>query len=78
MAQTPQRKLETNEKYLKQFDEIKIRVPSGYKKKIQDFAGEQGVNAFVIGLINEKMRESNCEEIPIGIKGTKKKETSEQ
>lgn len=79
MAQkTPQKKLETNEKYLKQFDEIKVRVPKGCKDKIQDLAGEQGVNAFIIGLINEKLEKMNCDTIPVGVKAIKKKETSEQ
>ena len=32
------RKLDTNDKYLKQLDDIKIRVPKGYKDVIKDLA----------------------------------------
>lgn len=75
MLAVSQKKLDVNDKYLKQLDDIKIRVPKGYKKVIQDFAkkmGHSGVNSFVISLINEKMREMNFEDkIPTGIKEVK-------
>lgn len=65
-------KKKTNEKYLQKLDDIKIRVPGGYRKVIQEFAknqGYNGVNPFVIDLINEKMQEKNYpESIPAGIK----------
>lgn len=57
MTRTPKRQLEYAKKYLKKFDEIKIRVPEGEKDKIRDHAAERGesVNAFIIRAINEAM-----------------------
>jgi hypothetical protein len=59
-------KLELNDKFLKQLDDIKIRVPKGYRKVIQEYAKENGlsVNELVIRLLNE-----HCGlDIPSGIK----------
>lgn len=68
-------KLATNDKYLQQLQDIKIRVPNGYRKVIQDFAvaaGYKNVNQLVISLINEKMEEKDYpERIPTGIREIK-------
>lgn len=77
MLAVPKKKLDTNDKYLQQLEDIKIRVPKGYRDIIKKFAIEQGynnVNQLVIGLINEKMEivEYN-ERIPNGIRDVKQK-----
>lgn len=81
MLAVPKKKLDTNDKYLKQLEDIKIRVPKGYRDIIKNFAkelGYDGVNPFVISLINEKMEEKNfSDRIPTGIKEIKGKETDE-
>jgi len=79
MLAVPKKKLDINDKYLKQLEDIKIRVPKGYRQIIKDFAkelGYDGVNPFVISLINEKMEEKNySDKIPTGIKEIKEKES---
>ena len=81
MLAVPKKKLDTNDKYLKQLEDINIRVPKGYRDIIKNFAkelGYDGVNPFVISLINEKMEEKNfSDRIPTGIKEIKGKETDE-
>lgn len=81
MLAVSKRKLDTNDKYLKQLEDIKIRVPKGYRQIIKDFAkelGYDGVNPFVINLINEKMDINNfANKIPTGIKEVKEKEIDE-
>ena len=60
MLAVSKKKLDTNDKYLQQLEDIKIRVPKGYRNVIKDFAVDQGyknVNQLVIGLINEKMEQ---------------------
>lgn len=75
MLAVSKKKLDTNDKYLKQLDDIKIRVPKGYKDVIKDFAIQQkykNVNQLVIGLINEKMEKVGYEQrIPSGIREAK-------
>lgn len=82
MLAVSKKKLDTNDKYLKQLEDIKIRVPVGYRDVIKDFAkelGYGGVNPFVISLINEKMEEKNYEnKIPTGIKEVKGKASNEE
>lgn len=79
MLAVPKKKLDINDKYLKQLEDIKIRVPKGYRQIIKDFAkelGYDGVNPFVISLINKKMEEKNySDKIPTGIKEIKEKES---
>ena len=81
MLAVPKKKLDTNDKYLKQLEDIKIRVPKGYRDIIKNFAkelGYDGVNPFVISLIYEKMEEKNfSDRIPTCIKEIKGKETDE-
>lgn len=81
MLAVPKKKLDINDKYLKQLEDIKIRVPKGYRQVIKDFAkelGYDGVNPFVISLINKKMEEKNyLDKIPTGIKEVKEKESEE-
>ena len=81
MVAVSQKKLDINDKYLKQLEDIKIRVPKGYREVIQNFAkemGYKGVNPFVISLINEKMEEQNySNKIPTGIKEINKEKESE-
>lgn len=70
------KKRASNEKYLQQLEDIKIRVPKGYREIIQDLAKNEGFNAvnpFVISLINKVLRSKNMNEIPTGIKETKEK-----
>ena len=71
------KKLDTNDKYLQQLDDIKLRVHKGYREIIKEFAIKQGynnVNQLVIGLINEKMESVNYSEyIPTGIRKIKEK-----
>lgn len=75
MVTVPKKKLDTNDKYLQQLEDIKIRVPKGYRDVIRKFAVEQkynNVNQLVIGLINEKMEEVGYEQrIPSGIREIK-------
>lgn len=82
MLAVSKKKLDTNEKYLKKLQDIKIRVPDGYRDIIQDFAkqlGYSGVNSFVIALINEKMeKEGFKDRIPTGIKEISKSKASEE
>ena len=81
MLAVSKKKLDANDKYLKQLEDIKIRVPMGYRDVIKNFAkelGYNGVNPFVISLINEKMEEKNYDnKIPTGIKEVKGKESAE-
>ena len=42
MLAVSKKKLDTNDKYLQQLEDIKIRVPKGYRNVIKDFAVDQG------------------------------------
>lgn len=81
MLAVSKKKLDTNDKYLQQLEDIKIRVPKGYRDIIKDFAVDQGyknVNQLVIGLINEKMEQIGYEQrIPTGIRDIKEKNVEE-
>ena len=69
-----EKKKVSNDRYLQQLEDIKIRVPKGYREVIQNLAKEEGfkgVNPFVIKLINDVLREKGQELIPTGIKETK-------
>lgn len=81
MLAVSKKKLDTNDKYLQQLEDIKIRVPKGYRDVIKEFAIEQGyknVNQLVIGLINERMENIGYEQrIPVGIRDIKEKESQE-
>lgn len=68
----------SNDKYLQQLEDIKIRVPKGYRQVIKDLAKEEGfdgVNPFVIKLVNDVLKDKGREEIPTGIKETKSQNT---
>lgn len=82
MATTSKKKLDINDKYLQQLDDIKIRVPKGYKEIIKDFAADQkykNVNQMVIGLINEKMEEVGYNNrIPTGVREVKNTVSQEE
>ena len=70
------KKKDSNNAYLKQLEDIKIRVPKGYREVIKNLAKEEGydgVNPFVINLVNEVLKEKGREEIPIGVKEIKAK-----
>ena len=77
MLAVSKKKLDTNDKYLQQLEDIKIRVPKGYRDIIKKFGMSQGyknVNQLVLGLINEKMEQVGYEErIPVGIREVKAK-----
>ena len=71
-----QKKLDSNEKYLQQLEDIKIRVPKGYREVIKNLAKEEGydgVNPFMVALVNRTLRENGKEEIPTGIREIKSK-----
>lgn len=82
MLAVSKKKLDTNDKYLQQLEDIKIRVPKGYRDVIKEFAVNQeykNVNQLVIGLINEKMEEVGYEQrIPVGVRDIKEKESHEE
>ena len=70
------KKRDSNNNYLKQLEDIKIRVPKGYRDVIKTLAKEEGydgVNPFIINLVNNILREEGREAIPSGIKETKSK-----
>ena len=76
MLALSEKKRDSNNNYLKQLEDIKIRVPKGYRDIIKDLTKEEGydgVNPFVIALVNSVLREKGREEIPSGIKETKSK-----
>ena len=76
MLALSEKKRDSNNNYLKQLEDIKIRVPKGYRDVIKNLANEEGydgVNPFVISLVNNVLREKGREEIPNGIKETKSK-----
>ena len=81
MLAVSKKKLDTNDKYLQQLEDIKIRVPKGYRDVIKKFAVDQGynnVNQLVIGLINEKMEKVEYEQrIPTGVRDIKEKTVQE-
>ena len=77
MLALSEKKRDSNNAYLKQLEDIKIRVPKGYRDVIKDLAKEEGydgVNPFVISLVNEVLKAKGREEIPTGIKETKQRE----
>lgn len=81
MLAVSKKKLDTNDKYLQQLEDIKIRVPKGYREIIKGFAIKQGyknVNQLVLSLINEKMEQVGYEErVPIGVREAKAKTTED-
>lgn len=71
---TKAEKLATNDKYLKQLDDIKIRVPKGYRNIIKNYASAQGisVNQLVIRAIQADAKEHGVElEVPSGMREIK-------
>lgn len=80
MLAVSKKKLDTNDKYLQQLEDIKLRVPKGYREVIQDLAkseGYKGVNPFIINLVNGVLKDRGMEEIPTGIKEIKTAEVEE-
>lgn len=70
-------KLATNQEYLKQLDDIKIRVPKGYRDVIRRYAESQGisVNQLVIRAIEaDAMAHGTKLEVPSGIRDLKKQD----
>ena len=70
------KKKDSNNAYLKQLEDIKIRVPKGYRDVIKELAKEEGydgVNPSVINLVNNVLKAKGKEEIPTGIKEIKQK-----
>lgn len=68
----------SNDRYLQQLEDIKIRVPKGYREVIQKLAQEEGfkgVNPFIIKLVNDVLQKKGRELIPTGIKESKAMET---
>lgn len=71
------KKKASNDKYLKQLEDIKIRVLKGYRKVIQDLAKEEqynGVNPFIISLVNDVLKSKGREEIPTGMREKQERE----
>lgn len=79
-GKTSEKKLEINQNYLNQLEDIKIRVPKGFREKIKRYAVSQGVsvNQLVIKLIQEDAERNNYElDIPTGMKELKKEKDIE-
>lgn len=80
MLAVSKKKLDTNDKYLQKLEDIKIRVPKGYRDIIKEFAKGQGknVNQLVIELINERMEQVGYKDrIPNGVREATEKSTQE-
>lgn len=76
IEKTPEKKLKTNQTYLNQLEDIKIRVPKGYRGKIQEYAKNQGlsVNQLVIRSIQLDAQENNYDlQLPTGMREIKQK-----
>ena len=76
---TKAEKLAINDKYLRQLDDIKIRVPKGYRQAIKDYAAKQGisVNQLVIRAVQADAAEhGESLDVPTGIKEYKKLENN--
>ncbi|MFA9423383.1 MAG: hypothetical protein ACERLG_07380 [Sedimentibacter sp.] len=61
----------TNDRYLEKLEDIKVRVPKGYRDTIKEYAKtkEMNTNQLVIYLINDAMKKDGLEtSIPFGIK----------
>ena len=73
-GKTAEKKLKTNQTYLNQLEDIKIRVPKGYRGKIQEYAKNQdlSVNQLVIRAIQLDAQENNYDlQLPTGIREVK-------
>lgn len=57
VTKTPKKQLEYAKKYLENFDEIKVRVPTGEKSKIKAHGDKHdgSMNAFINRAISETM-----------------------
>lgn len=78
---TPENKLKTNQVYLNKFDDIKIRVPKGYREKIHEYAKIQGisVNQLVIRALQADAKSNNFDlYVPSGMKELKQEGGQEQ
>lgn len=63
-------KRKANNNYLNKLDDIKVRVPKGYRDIINSYATSKGTttNQLIITLVNESMERDNFEgHIPTGI-----------
>lgn len=72
---TSEKKLATNQAYLNQLEDMKIRVPKGYREKIKEYAKYKGtsVNQLVIKLIQDDAKSNEYDlDIPSGMKEVKK------
>jgi len=71
---TPENKRVSNDRYLEKLEDIKIRVPKGYRKIIADYATykKTNTNQLVITLVNEAMQHDGINtQIPNGISSVK-------
>ena len=76
---TSEQKLATNQVYLNQLEDIKVRVPKGYRAEIQEYAKNQGisVNHLIIRAVQADAKANNDKmNVPNGMKEVKK-ETKE-
>ena len=74
-GKTAEKKLKTNQAYLNQLEDIKIRVPKGYRGKIQEYAKSQdlSVNQLVLRAIQLDAKENNYDlQLPTGMREVKK------
>ncbi len=71
---TSQTKLNTNREYMKKLDDIKLRVPKGYRQKIKDYCEKvrgSSMNQIIIDLLNADIQAhgvdlyipSGCQEV---------------
>lgn len=78
---TPENKLKTNQIYLNQLEDIKIRVPKGYRGKIQEYAKNQGlsVNQLVIRAVQADAKANNFDlSVPTGMREIKQESSQQQ
>ena len=78
---TSEKKMKTNQAYLNQLEDIKIRVPKGYRGKIQEYAKNQGlsVNQLVIRSIQLDAQENNYDlQLPTGMRELKQENSQTQ
>jgi hypothetical protein len=71
---TSKNKLVTNDRYLEKLEDIKIRVPKGYREKVKDYAKTKNMNTnqLVILLLNEAMKNDGLDiTIPNGVRDLK-------
>ena len=72
-----EKKLASNQRYMAQLEDIKLRVPKGYRDVIKEYAAKQygmSLNALIIKLLNDDMKKNGIESVvPTGVNEAKMK-----